>query len=361
MKASTYIKVTIAGILLALGTFAGINIYVDPLFHYHGPTEGLQYPLYDERYMNYGIAKHFEYDSVITGTSMTQNFKASQWDNYFGTQSIKVPFAGASYKEVNDLLKCAFEHKDSIVAVMRCLDPTMLIMEKDEMDYSDYPDYLYDDNIFNDVNYVLNKDIFFQFTEYVHTFMSLGGYSTDFDTYKNWSAQYQYDKNLVLADFNRREIIDEVAELTEDDIRKIQENMEANVISLVRENPETDFYLFFPPYSILYWDDLVREGDLSRRLEAHRMAIEILLEYDNIKLFTFMDATDIVCDLNLFKDSLHYNQQVTDSIIDAMALGSNRLTKENYEDYLNFLYEFYGNYDYESIFDPPIEAEGESL
>ena len=92
-----------------------------------------------------------------------------------------------------------------------------------------------------------------------------------------------------------------------------------------------------------------------------RMAIEILLEYDNIKLFTFMDDTDTVCNLNLYKDSLHYNQQVTDSIIDAMALGSNRLTKENYEDYLNFLYEFYGNYDYEAIFAETVETESESL
>lgn len=355
MKTSTYIKVTITGILLVLGVFAGINIYVDPLFHYHGPTEGIQYPLYDERYMNYGIAKHFEYNSIITGTSMTQNFKASQWDNYFGTASIKTPFAGASYKEVNDLLKCAFEHNDSIVMVMRCLDPTMLIMEKDEMDYNDYPDYLYDDNIFNDVNYVLNKDIFFQFTEYVRTFMKQGGVTTNFDTYKNWSWQYQYDKNLVLQDFVRREKMDGSALLTEDDIRKIRENVEANVVCLVRENPETDFYFFFPPYSILYWDDLVREGQLARRLEAHRMAIEILLEYDNIKLFTFMDVADIVCNLNLFKDSLHYNQQVTDYIIDAMALGSNQLTKENYEDYMNFLYGFYGSYDYEMIFAEYVE------
>lgn len=361
MKTSTYIKVTITGILFVLGTFAGINIYVDPLFHYHAPLESLEYPLYDERYMNYGIAKHFEYDSIIAGTSMSQNFKTSQWDNYFGTTSVKTTFAGASYKEVNDLLEHAFEHKNSIATVMRSLDPTMLIMEKDERVYSDYPDYLYDDNVFNDVNYVLNKDNFFQFTEYVHTFMSLGGVSTDFDTYKNWSGLYPIGKDAVLEQFNRREIIEGIASFTEDDIRKVQENMEANVISLVKENPETDFYLFFPPYSILYWDDLVREGQLERRLEAQRMAIEIMLEYDNIKLFSFMDVTDTVCNLDLYKDSLHYNQQVSDGIIDAMTLGSNRLTKENYEDYLKFLYEFYSNYDYEAIFAEPVDAAGEGV
>lgn len=350
MKSSTYIKITLIGIFLTLGVFAGINIYVDPLFHYHAPMKGLEYPLYDERYMNYGIAKHFDYDSIITGTSMTQNFKTSQWDNNFGTKSIKTPFAGASYKEVNDLLECAFEHNESIAMVMRSLDPTMLIMEKDEMDYEDYPDYLYDNNIFNDVNYVLNKDIFFQFTEYVHTFMSLGGNSTDFDTYKNWAGLYQYDENLMKESFVRREKKEEIRVLSDDDIRKIQENLEANVVKLVRENPQTQFYLFFPPYSIYFWDDLSQEGDMSRWLDAHQLAIEILLECDNIKLFSFFDTTEVVCNLNYYKDSLHYNQEISDMIIDAMALGSNRLTKENYMEYMNFLREFYVKFDYDALF-----------
>lgn len=350
MKNSTYIKIVIAGILLTLGGFIGINVYVDPLFHYHGPTDGLEYPLFDERYMNYGIAKHFEYDSILTGTSMCQNFKTSQWDNYFGTKSIKTTFAGASYKEVNDLLKCAFDHNDSIRMVMRCLDPTMLIMEKDEMDYSDYPEFLYDKNPFNDVNYVLNKDIFFKFTEYVHTFMSLGGTSTDFDTYKNWSGLYPISEQAVRESFVRREKKDEIAILSEDDIRKIRENLEANVISLVREHSETQFYLFFPPYSIFYWDDLSQLGTMNKILDAHQMAIEILLPYENIKLFSFMDVPDLIGNLNLYKDSLHYNQDVSNLMIDCMAVDAKLLTQENYMAYMKFMREYFGNYDYDALF-----------
>lgn len=350
MKTSTYIKVSVVGILLLLGVFAGINIYVDPLFHYHGPTEGIEYPLYDERYMNYGIAKHFEYDSIITGTSMTQNFKTSQWDNYFGTKSIKTPFAGASYKEVNDLLECAFEHKDSIKTVMRSLDISMLIMEKDEMDYENYPEYLYDNNIFNDVNYVLNKDIFFQFTEYVHTFNSLGGVTTNFDTYKNWSGLYPIGEVHVRESFTRREKKEEIAVLSEDDIRKINENLETNVIRLARENPETEFYLFFPPYSIFYWDDLWQEGQTTRMLDAQQLAIEKLLECENIKLFSFMNVPEITCNLNYYKDSMHYNQEINVLIIDSMAADTNRITKENYMDYMNFMRGFYLSVDYDALF-----------
>ncbi len=42
----------------------------DPYFHYHKPFPFVSYRLYDERYINDGISRHFDYDAIITGTSM---------------------------------------------------------------------------------------------------------------------------------------------------------------------------------------------------------------------------------------------------------------------------------------------------
>lgn len=351
MKTSTYIKITLSGILLTLGIFAGITVYVDPLFQYHGPVKGLEYPLHEERYMNYGIVKNFDYNSIITGTSMTQNFKTSQWDNYFGTKSVKTSLSGASYKEVNDLLECAFRNNDSIIMVMRSLDPTMLIKDKEAMSYEDYPAYLYDDNLLNDVNYVLNKEIFFDFTQQVYTHTRMGKVTTDFDAYGNWADEYQYDEKLMYENYGRAEKKEQKHVLNENQIRKIHENLEANVIKQARENPDTEFYLFIPPYSIFYWDNLYQLGRIQRTLEAHRIAVEKLVEYENIKLFSFFDMTEVVCDLNYYKDTVHYNQEISDIIMDCMATGTHRVTKENYKEYLNFISEFYGNYDYDALFE----------
>ena len=54
----------------------------------------MEYPLEDgmERYLNDGIIKTYDYDAAIVGTSMMQNFKASQFDRLFGTKSIKVTY-----------------------------------------------------------------------------------------------------------------------------------------------------------------------------------------------------------------------------------------------------------------------------
>ena len=86
---TAYLGISITGILLFLAGFAGITIFVDPLFHYHAPSKGLQYPLYDDVYMDDGIVRNFDYDSIIIGSSMAANFKASLFDELFGTHTIK--------------------------------------------------------------------------------------------------------------------------------------------------------------------------------------------------------------------------------------------------------------------------------
>ena len=65
-----------------------LQIIVDPYFHYHKPIT--KYRLNDERYINDGIARHFDYDAIIIGNSLCQNFSTSQYDELFGTNSVKL-------------------------------------------------------------------------------------------------------------------------------------------------------------------------------------------------------------------------------------------------------------------------------
>ena len=96
-------------VVCALGVVAGLVIKVDPFFHYHKPmVDTYYYHIVNERSQNDGIVKQFDYDAVITGTSMTENFKTSEMDEIFGVHSIKVPFSGGTYKEINDNLARAY-------------------------------------------------------------------------------------------------------------------------------------------------------------------------------------------------------------------------------------------------------------
>lgn len=349
MKSKTYVIISMVGTVLLLLCFIGINVYVDPLFHYHAPTEGLEYPLFDERYMNDGITRHFEYDTIITGTSMTQNFKASTLDSLFGTKSIKVPMAGATYRETNEVLERAFSYNDGISMVVRSLDLTMALTDKDAMGYNEYPDYLYDHNVWNDVYYVLNKDIFFSYTDYVFEFMESGGKSSTFDSYKNWHGLYTYDAHALRKEHERREDVGEQYSFTDEERINIQENIRQNVIELVETHPETEFYFFIPPYSILWWDDMIRLGKYEQTIEVHKMLVEMLLPYENVKLYAYYDDYVMICDLSNYADSMHYNMNYSEQIFYSMKDGKGLLTKDNYIEYFNKLY-FYEVFDYEAFY-----------
>ena len=95
MKAKKYIISTIALALLALIVVGIINVLFDPLFIYHKPLFGLQPVITNERYQNAGVAKNFDYDNVIIGNSLSQNFKPSDFNEGFGGNTVKLTSAGS--------------------------------------------------------------------------------------------------------------------------------------------------------------------------------------------------------------------------------------------------------------------------
>ena len=102
--------------------WALVMIITDPYFHYHKPLSFLSYRLYEERYTNDGIARHFDYDALITGTSMTQNFKTSEMDELLGTRAVKNTFSGAGYQELSENLERALQRNPDLKTVLMGLD-----------------------------------------------------------------------------------------------------------------------------------------------------------------------------------------------------------------------------------------------
>lgn len=171
-----------------------ITVIIDPFFHFHSPIKGLQYPIDNERYQNDGIVRHFSYNAIVTGTSMTENFKTTQIDKIFDVSCVKVPFSGGRYKEINDNLKRAISANPNIRCIIRSLDCNRLLCDKDEKrtDVS-YPDYLYDNIWLNDVFYVLNKDVLFDNSLRVLFYTQNGGRTTSFDEYARWNDDNVYN------------------------------------------------------------------------------------------------------------------------------------------------------------------------
>ena len=256
----------------------------DPYFHFHKPFSFVSYRLYDERYTNDGISRHFDYNAIITGTSMAQNFKPSEMDALFGTQSVKETFSGAGFQELSQNLERALQRNKNLKTVLWTLDYSGLIREKGWTQYEGYPEYLYDDNPWNDVQYVFNKSIFYHGVLPNILKTVTGQPRTTMDAYSSWEKEtgLQY----ILQTYDRNHVEEDMPTFLGPEERKMTiENITENVISLVNKYPDTTFYVFYTPYSICYWDSLIQEGSIIRQFEAEQLVTELLLQCPNVKLY----------------------------------------------------------------------------
>lgn len=329
---------------------------IDPYFHYHKPdTNNYYYSLNNQRSQNDGISKHFDYDALITGTSMTENFKTSEFDDVFGVNSIKVPYSGGSYKEINDNLVIALNNNPNLKTIVRCLDMEKFFEEASAMRYElgEYPMYLYDSNPFNDVNYLFNRDVIFGRAYPMTVANETDEFEpgiTSFDDYSRWQNCI-FGINTVCPDGIKYSGHGDAIHLTNEEKKVIEENITQNVTSLADKYPDVNFYYFFSPYSIVWWEWVASDGTIYKRLEAERYIIELILEHKNIHLYSFNNRVDIITDLNNYKDRAHYGPWVNSLMLRWMKDGKYLLTKDNYKDYLQKEYDFYTTYDYNAIND----------
>ncbi len=328
---------------------------IDPFMHYRKATHGLIFHTTTETdvesCLNSGIIKNFEYNAVITGSSMTENFKTSEFDSLFDVHSVKLPLSGSTFKDINDLSEKALVCNPNLKMILRGLDLSKMNTDKDSAQYNICLDYLYDDNSINDVNYLLSKNALFKGCM-IDLFVALtrGKSEFSFDRYANWNDGFDFGKETVLSTYVRQDKADCVILLSDEEREQIRGNVEQNIVELVKKYPNTEFILFLTPYSICYWDGLSQTGTVRKEIQIQQEVIELLLPYPNIELYSFCDDFELVSDLDNYRDQAHYGEDVNTDILRWIAQGRGKLTGDNYEAYLEKIAYFYENYDYDSLY-----------
>lgn len=338
----------------ALTLMALMTMIIDPYFLYHKPCPGLSYAINNERYQNYGIARNFDYNAMIVGTSMTENFKPSELDRLFGVKSVKLPFSGGSHCEVNELLQFAFAHNPDIKMVIRSIDLFKAFEGKDDRDYPEdsYPAYLYDDKRLNDIRYLLNGETFADATVRVLIRTLLHKPSTTLDEYANWNDEYPFGPQGVQANYSRNKVVyTGNNDISEEEYSRIEENIRVNILAIAREHPETMFYLYISPYSIYFFDYVNQMGELDRYLKVEEFILKLLLGQENIKVFSFFTEYDVISDPYHYRDVGHHDQEVNSMILEWMKENRGEITEENIEGFCNTVWEYYHQYPYDELFE----------
>lgn len=320
--------------------------YIDPFLQYHKPNPELSYVLDTNlfAYTNPGIAKNYDYDTVIMGSSMSRSFLPSYIDEVFHAQTVKLSMAEARGRDFQDLLKI-IEKNANLKRVIIGLDAFAFSVDKDYSSY-DKPMYLYDKNLLNDLPYVLNMDNLIRcFDALLDSVHAVPG--TTMDEYQNYALDHTFGEEKVLKILQNEYTKERNCQInSQEEISTITENLNANLIPFLQRNPDVQFLFYFPPYSIVRWGI---DKAPFQKLDTMRIIAENLLPYDNAKLYFYQGRTDVITNLNHYMDTIHFDSEIANDIVDSICQGENLLTEENYLQYFSEFGDFIAAYDYEQL------------
>lgn len=312
----------------------GVVVLFDPFYVYHKPLPGLKAVLNDKEYQCVGTLRNFDYDTLIVGSSVCENYNNHWFDEGFNCTSIKAIRSYGATADLTYLVDIAYENHD-IKNIFYNIDPSSLYSEPvTTYESTGCPIYLYDKNVFNDFEYLLNKDVLFEKIP-MEIAKSFSSYDEG-DSY-NWAQWKTFHHLMCMTMYDR---LDEVSPMQDvhmyDDLARTNTQM---IVSMVEAHPETRFYFFFSPYSMCWWDNSYRTGERDAVLSAEEICIRELLKLNNAEVFYYQDDEDIITNLDNYMDTIHFSKEINYYICDKLINGEDKITDENVDELLINMYD----------------------
>ncbi len=309
----TTISITIV-LMLILGL---ITYIVDPLHQYRYSSEQ-QYPL-SPQYSISGLIKNYEYNSVLLGSSVTQNFDANDFKDEMDMDILKVTMGGMNYPDiklnmqlVNEVGKCE--------KMFVCIDIHKFAEVNPE---THMPEHFYN-GYADDFKYLLSSDVYTRFLPLaicanIFGFMdkpipSIITSKLNPNKMGYWNDRYEFGESILLASIKNNENAVSDVEL-EGLNSRLQESIN-NLFTCIDEDIE--YVFFFPPYSAFYWENCQHNGYMDSFLDAKVYFYEQSLNYDNIRVYDFQNSDETVNFLN-YKDTTHYSEKINRYMVKCFA------------------------------------------
>ena len=343
MKAKTFFLAALSCALLLLAGSAGVVLWADPMLA-QGLEEGETAVFTNERYQMAGLIRHQDYSQVVVGTSLVANYRASWFTEGTGEKTLKISFPDGWISEFDTALELVFRTHPEVDRVYFCLDPNILIRPEAERTV-ELPEYFYNLNPFDDVEYLLNAD---SLTMAVKTLLQGEEAKVPLDEAYVWDKNFVFSVGSALAGYPRPETVEPPIP-GDSYLAAAEQNMDV-VCGWAEQHPEAQFVVWFPPYSVLYWDQMQRLGKTEAILSALEYAMDRLLDHGNVRVYSFLNAQGITTDLGQYTDHVHCSGAVTAWETESMLKGGWQVWKDIVPGVIEELRRFVTSYDYDGIY-----------
>ena len=360
-KKATYIFIGCycIGFLFMLAVFALIAFYFDPLHIFTTPKdkENALYSM-DSRVQNAGYIRNFDFDSVIIGNSHMENLSHRKTAQYLSGNWFNLSMAGSTENERKLVL-------DKVLRSKKIKQVLLLLNGGFRTNSTQGYEVLYDENPFNDISIYLNDKYSKCFFNYMintvfrtkfdddcfgkklnidehNAWIYFSFYSARLGGIEKWALHYQNEQlfGTYKALNKNYSISPRKLKLLSKKIKsEIENNINKNVLSLVKAHPETQFYCYAQPiFKLGFAIDLRSENEDAQLTEVYieylRQIVKIASSYKNFKLYGF-DNLEFTADVKNYKDLTHFTPELNYQLLNYIKEDRYLLDNSNIDEYID--------------------------
>lgn len=325
LSAASVVAIVIVSIWLA-----------DPMFffRYPGYFKPRFYPEI-ERFQNIGLARNFNYDTVIIGTSMAENFSIRQIEKELGWKAVNLSISGSSAYEQGRLLRYAIKkgHVRRVIWLTQwdSFDHPVKFVRPDAV----FPDGVLDDDLSEQFKYYLGNVKTLKWA--TKRVFALGG-ETDVDRAWNWNDAATFGCGSIRNEYDKIEARNRIVRSANNgsalvNADTMRANINENLFDLIQQNPGIDFHLITPPYSIwsYKWAESIDPKSLTSIANFREMLARMAAGRANVHLMDFQSDTQIIYNPAFYKDLEHYSEAINQLMVHDIAAGKQERFKNESE------------------------------
>ncbi|MFC2188732.1 hypothetical protein ACFCT7_15555 [Fulvivirgaceae bacterium LMO-SS25] len=307
-----------------------INYWVDPLQFYRKATNYPAAFYKDQRFQNPGLAKNYEYNAVLLGTSMAESYQMDEMENLFGGKFLKLTISGSSLHEQRKILEVALR-TGKVEKVFWAVESHTLNIEADKVannNFYQFPSYLYDQNPLNDFFYFFNSLVFKRSIAILSNQIYREiknpndiGYDRDDESKFGIEKVMEFQKDVG----KRKQAEDFIGISNNQSFETGKENIDKNILEVIKRETDKSFVFIFSPPSILFHYNRFGTEDYELQLKLKEYFVRSVSQYPNARIFDFEAVEDISSNLDLYKDLVHYSPKVNSRILKDIVANKNRV------------------------------------
>lgn len=313
----TFLKAFIISSFVMLFCIGFFGYIIDPFFQYRVNTNS--HYILNPRLVNGGLAKNYDYNTVLLGSSMVQNYNMSLLsEKYPEVKPVKLSSGGMNIPEMEYLYSFVNigNTKDFIINIDIALFNQYGIGNR-------YPKYLYENGILNKLKYLYGYETWMQFipadigmTLYFKIKKDVPlawRMKTSIDDIGNNSFDVNYSAENVKTQYiNGISVSPQV-------MKDMKVRMESTLDSLlahmeISKHKDIKYTFVFSSYSALYWYHAKKNNYYEPFMDFVYYFNRSIEKFDNVRIAFFFDRKEIT-DLNYYSDITHFGPVLSDTIL----------------------------------------------